>query len=71
MLRSMHLQFLFLNLKFLRSVPFEARVEQALDWLDLPEGDRPDFISIYFNQPDSAGHAQGPFGDQVSIHPLL
>ena len=50
-----------------RSVPFESRVDEVLRWLDLPPDERPEFISLYFNQPDSAGHAGGPFSDLVCI----
>ena len=57
--------FIHLSVSCFRSVPFEARVEQVLGWLDLPAEERPSFIALYFNQPDSAGHAEGPFGDLV------
>ncbi len=42
------------------SVPFDERVSQVLKWLDLPPGERPRFISLYFEQPDKSGHAHGP-----------
>ncbi|XP_028512948.1 ectonucleotide pyrophosphatase/phosphodiesterase family member 3 isoform X1 [Exaiptasia diaphana] len=60
-----------------QSHPFETRVDTVLSWLDLPrqgsqvdpEHDdgrrRPDFITLYFHQPDKAGHINGPESEQV------
>jgi predicted AlkP superfamily pyrophosphatase or phosphodiesterase len=44
----------------------DARVDQALDWLDLPVGQRPDFLTLYFEQVDHAGHSYGPDSAQVN-----
>ena len=41
------------------SVPNEARVQQVFDWLDLPESQRPAFVSLYFEAIDSASHDAG------------
>ncbi|HSR50741.1 MAG TPA: ectonucleotide pyrophosphatase/phosphodiesterase [Acidobacteriota bacterium] len=41
-------------------MPNEDRVEQVLQWLDLPTGERPSFITLYFSIVDSAGHRYGP-----------
>ncbi len=38
----------------------EARVDQILSWLDLPPGERPTFLSLYFSDVDSAGHDFSP-----------
>lgn len=38
----------------------EARVDQILWWLDLPPGERPTFLSLYFSDVDNAGHDFGP-----------
>ena len=38
----------------------EARVDQVLAWLDLPADKRPGFISLYFDETDTAGHRDGP-----------
>ncbi len=35
------------------------RVAQALTWLALPEAERPSFLSIYFDEVDTAGHDFG------------
>jgi len=40
--------------------PHDARVDQVLEWLDLPENQRPAFLTLYFSAVDSAGHAHGP-----------
>lgn len=35
-------------------------MDELLSWLDLPTQERPDFITLYFDQPDHAGHSYGP-----------
>jgi predicted AlkP superfamily pyrophosphatase or phosphodiesterase len=47
------------------SVPPDARVDQVLAWLDLPTGQRPTFVSLYFEHADVAGHSYGPDSLQV------
>jgi predicted AlkP superfamily pyrophosphatase or phosphodiesterase len=47
------------------TMPPNKRVDQALAWLDLPEDRRPSFVSLYFEQVDSAGHSYGPDSPQV------
>ena len=42
-----------------------ARVRQVLQWLGLPEAERPSFITLYFSDVDSAGHAHGPDSTEV------
>jgi len=42
------------------SVQPDARADQVLAWLDLPSGQRPSFVSLYFEQVDVAGHNYGP-----------
>ncbi|KAG0173780.1 hypothetical protein DFQ29_007757 [Apophysomyces sp. BC1021] len=41
------------------------KVDQALDWLDLPLDDRPQFIGLYIPQVDQAGHRYGPYANQT------
>ncbi|GAB6031025.1 hypothetical protein CHUAL_007843 [Chamberlinius hualienensis] len=48
-----------------RSTPFAERIRQVFRWLDLPEKDRPDFITAYFEEPDSTGHKYGPQSENV------
>lgn len=38
----------------------EDRVTQVLDWLRLPEDQRPSFNTLYFSEVDHAGHDFGP-----------
>jgi predicted AlkP superfamily pyrophosphatase or phosphodiesterase len=45
--------------------PPTERVDQVLEWLDLPAADRPRFIALYFSDVDDAGHAQGPDSEEV------
>ncbi|MDX1409360.1 MAG: ectonucleotide pyrophosphatase/phosphodiesterase, partial [Saprospiraceae bacterium] len=45
---------------FDNSIAYEDRVDQVLSWLAMPSGQRPDFISLYFESVDSRGHEQGP-----------
>ena len=47
------------------SVQPDARVDQALQWFDLPTTQRPKLISLYFEQVDVAGHNYGPDSLQV------
>ena len=41
-------------------VPDEQRIDQVIAWLKLPAAQRPHFITLYYSQPDSAGHENGP-----------
>ena len=41
------------------------RVDQVLAWLDLPPGQRPTFLTLYFDAVDHAGHGHGPDSPQV------
>ena len=38
----------------------EARVDQLLGWLRLPDPGRPTFLTLYFSSVDSAAHDSGP-----------
>ena len=40
--------------------PDEKRVEQVLEWLQLPPEKRPHFIALYFPNTDESGHKYGP-----------
>ncbi|CAJ1077072.1 ectonucleotide pyrophosphatase/phosphodiesterase family member 1 isoform X2 [Xyrichtys novacula] len=48
-----------------KTITFEKRVSVLLQWLDLPEGERPDFLTLYLEEPDAAGHKYGPGSSQV------
>lgn len=43
----------------------EQRVDQVLAWLDMPAGERPTFLTLYFDDVDHAGHTFGPDTPQV------
>ncbi|MCH8537664.1 MAG: ectonucleotide pyrophosphatase/phosphodiesterase [Alkalimonas sp.] len=45
--------------------PNRQRVETVLNWLQLPDTERPRIITLYFSDVDSAGHAHGPNSRQV------
>ncbi len=44
---------------FDKTMTVDARVQQILDWLDLPLAKRPRFIAAYFDQVDVAAHLCG------------
>ncbi|XP_072304430.1 venom phosphodiesterase CdcPDE [Eucyclogobius newberryi] len=41
-------------------IPFEERVFTILRWLQLPDDQRPDFLTLYLEEPDKSGHSFGP-----------
>ena len=47
------------------SIANAERVDQVLDWLQLPIGERPNFVTLYFSTVDSAGHRYGPDSNEV------
>ena len=53
-------------------VPFDQkvsspdRVAQALTWLALPAAERPSFVSLYFDEVDTAGHDFGPDSPELA-----
>ena len=47
-------------------MPYHARVDQVLHWLDLPAGQRPAFLSLYFEGVDTAGHHDGPDSPELN-----
>ncbi|XP_069126683.1 uncharacterized protein [Argopecten irradians] len=48
------------------SAGYPERVSEVLDWLSLPEEQKPDMVTLYFDEPDHAGHQQGPESDLVN-----
>ena len=44
----------------------QDRVAQALSWLALPEPERPAFVSLYFDEVDTAGHDFGPDSPELA-----
>ncbi|KAM4772002.1 ectonucleotide pyrophosphatase/phosphodiesterase family member 3 isoform 1-T1 [Rhinophrynus dorsalis] len=47
------------------SIVYEERVSDILRWLDLPKNERPDFYTLYLEEPDSSGHSYGPVSGGV------
>ncbi|KAM3931779.1 ectonucleotide pyrophosphatase/phosphodiesterase family member 3 [Leptodactylus fuscus] len=47
------------------SVVYEERIHSILKWLDLPKDKRPDFYTLYIEEPDSSGHTYGPVSGGV------
>ena len=43
----------------------QLRIDQVIDWLNLPATDRPHFITLYFANVDHAGHAHGPDSEET------
>lgn len=41
-------------------ISIDKRIQTVVDWLQLPEDQRPHFISFYFPEIDHAGHDYGP-----------
>lgn len=46
--------------------PYRTRVDGVLDWLQLPEKDRPHFITLYFHDTDTYGHNYGPDSPEIN-----
>lgn len=47
------------------SVPNMDRVREVLEWLALPDAQRPSFITLYFSDVDTASHDFGPDSSQT------
>ncbi|NXW44740.1 ENPP3 phosphodiesterase, partial [Nyctiprogne leucopyga] len=48
-----------------RSVTYEQRISGILKWLDYTKSERPDFYTLYIEEPDSSGHSFGPVSGGV------
>ena len=46
-------------------IPNEPRVDQILNWLDLPRNERPTLFTLYFSDTDDAGHGFSPDSDEL------
>uniref|UniRef100_A0A8C7N1R4 SMB domain-containing protein n=1 Tax=Oncorhynchus kisutch TaxID=8019 RepID=A0A8C7N1R4_ONCKI len=54
-----------INLDYNGKIPFEERVFTLLKWLQLPDNERPDFFTLYLEEPDKSGHSFGPVSGGV------
>ncbi|NXU84218.1 ENPP3 phosphodiesterase, partial [Xiphorhynchus elegans] len=50
---------------FNSSVVYEQRISGILKWLDNAKSQRPDFYTLYIEEPDSSGHSFGPVSGGV------
>uniref|UniRef100_A0A286XRP7 Ectonucleotide pyrophosphatase/phosphodiesterase 2 n=1 Tax=Cavia porcellus TaxID=10141 RepID=A0A286XRP7_CAVPO len=50
------------------SIPHERRILTILQWLSLPDHERPSVYAFYSEQPDFSGHKYGPFGPEESSY---
>ena len=50
--------------QFDASVPGLDRVNKVLEWLSMPEAERPHLITLYFEDVDTATHGYGPGSDR-------
>ena len=46
--------------KYDATVTYEARIDSVIKWLGYPEDKRPEFITLYFDEPDLTSHDFGP-----------
>lgn len=51
---------------FDQSMSAQARVDQLLAWLDVPEGEQPAFLALYFDEVDTDGHRFGPDAPELN-----
>ncbi|XP_069776682.1 autotaxin isoform X4 [Narcine bancroftii] len=47
-------------------IPHEQRIFTILQWLNLPDNERPYVYAFYSEQPDAYGHRYGPFSTEVT-----
>ncbi|NXW86982.1 ENPP3 phosphodiesterase, partial [Alopecoenas beccarii] len=47
------------------SMTYEQRISKVLKWLDHTKSERPDFYTLYIEEPDSSGHSFGPVSGGV------
>ncbi|XP_052776109.1 uncharacterized protein LOC128213996 [Mya arenaria] len=48
------------------SIPYTSRIDKAMDWLSMPDNERPELIMLYFDEPDHQGHGTGPDSEEVN-----
>ncbi len=51
---------------FDNELPHRERVYRILEWLKLPDGQRPSFLTVYYSDVDNAGHRSGPESEAVA-----
>lgn len=53
------------TLEYNEAIPFESRIDSVINWLQLPEGERPHLIMWYMHEPDLIGNKYGPNSKQL------
>ncbi len=53
-------------MKYEHTKPYKERIDGVINWLKLPEKKRPHFITLYFHDTDSYGHAFGPNSPEIN-----
>ncbi|XP_048700500.1 ectonucleotide pyrophosphatase/phosphodiesterase family member 3 isoform X2 [Caretta caretta] len=48
-----------------KSIIYPQRISEILTWLDGSKSERPDFYTLYIEEPDSSGHSYGPVSGGV------
>ncbi len=51
--------------KYNGKISHADRVNQVIEWLQLPEHKRPHFITLYFSKIDDLGHRYGPNSNEI------
>ncbi|MEN8194191.1 MAG: ectonucleotide pyrophosphatase/phosphodiesterase, partial [Bacteroidota bacterium] len=46
--------------------PYKNRIDGVVDWLQMPYHERPHFITLYFHDTDTYGHAFGPNSPEIN-----
>ena len=47
------------------TLPFNSRIDSLVNWLNLPEAQRPHLIMWYYHEPDLSGHIYGPDSEEL------
>jgi predicted AlkP superfamily pyrophosphatase or phosphodiesterase len=47
------------------SISYEARIDTIIKWLSYPPERRPDFVTLYFDEPDATAHDTGPVSPET------
>uniref|UniRef100_A0A7N6A0C1 SMB domain-containing protein n=1 Tax=Anabas testudineus TaxID=64144 RepID=A0A7N6A0C1_ANATE len=51
---------------FSSAIPLERRILTMLQWLHLPDGERPYVYAMHSEQPDTLGHRMGPMSTELN-----
>jgi alkaline phosphatase D len=51
--------------KYDETVTYEARIDTVIKWLGYPVPERPELVTLYFDEPDATSHIFGPVSPQT------